>query len=67
MRGTRLDTRKEIVIVGGGWAGYSAAMALFQCEDAHVTVLEAAPRAGGLAGVWRTEDGRPIEADIHGF
>ena len=59
---------KEIVVVGGGWAGYTAAEALSASADCRVTLLEASPRAaGGLAGGWRTPSGRPVEAGIHGF
>ena len=59
---------KHVVVVGGGWAGYSAADALSASPDVRVTLLEASPRAaGGLAAGWRTPQGRPIEAGIHGF
>ena len=59
---------REVVVVGGGWAGYAAADALSASGDCHVTLLEASPRAaGGLAGGWRTPGGRPVEAGIHGF
>ena len=62
------DTRKHIVVIGGGWAGYAAADALSASPDCHVTLLEASPRAaGGLAAGWRTPGGRPVEAGIHGF
>ena len=40
----------KVVIIGGGWAGYSAADSLSSSPDTQVTVLEASPRAaGGLA------------------
>ena len=59
---------REVVVVGGGWAGYAAADALSASGDCHVTLLEASPRAaGGLAAGWRTPGGRPVEAGIHGF
>ena len=59
---------RELVVVGGGWAGYAAADALSASGDCHVTLLEASPRAaGGLAAGWRTPGGRPVEAGIHGF
>ena len=64
------DARKHVVVVGGGWAGFSAADALVRAagDDVLVTLLDAAPRGkGGLAGGWRTDQGRPIEAGIHGF
>ena len=59
---------KRVVVIGGGWAGYTAAEALSADESCKVTLLEASPRAaGGLAGGWRTPGGRPVEAGIHGF
>ena len=39
---------KEIVIVGGGWAGYTAGEALSASPDCRVTLLEAASSAGAL-------------------
>jgi uncharacterized protein with NAD-binding domain and iron-sulfur cluster len=59
---------RRVVVVGGGWAGYTAAEALSADPTVEVTLLEASPRAaGGLAGGWRTPGGRPVEAGIHGF
>jgi uncharacterized protein with NAD-binding domain and iron-sulfur cluster len=59
---------RHVVVVGGGWAGYSACDALSASPDCKVTLLEASPRAaGGLAAGWRTPGGRPVEAGIHGF
>ena len=64
----RMGATREIVVVGGGWAGYAAADALSASPDCRVTLLEASPRAaGGLAAGWRTPGGRPVEAGIHGF
>lgn len=63
----RLTLPKEIVVIGGGWAGYSAADALSADTSCHVTLLDASSAVGGLAGGWRTPGGRPIEAGIHGF
>ena len=61
-------SRRHVIVVGGGWAGYTTAAALSTSSDCSVTLLEASPRAtGGLAGGWRTKGGRPIEAGIHGF
>ena len=57
----------RVVVVGGGWAGYTAAESLAS-SDCEVVLLEASPKAaGGLAGGWRTPSGRPVEAGIHGF
>ena len=71
----KVETKKtKVVIVGGGWAGFSAADALASADpttgqsSVDITILDGSPRgAGGLAGGWRTESGRPIEAGIHGF
>lgn len=65
-RATLQMSQKEVVVIGGGWAGYSAAESLSASEDCRVTLLEASV-AGGLAGGWRTPGGRPVEAGIHGF
>ena len=49
-----------VVVVGGGWAGYTAAESLSASADVDVTVLEASPRAaGGLAG------GLPLKRSAH--
>ncbi|GMH58695.1 hypothetical protein TrRE_jg13525, partial [Triparma retinervis] len=65
----RLARSYSVVVIGGGWAGYSASSTLASSADVKVTVLEASPRnsGGGLAGGWRTASGRPVEAGIHGF
>lgn len=68
---TSQKKKKHVVIVGGGWAGFSAADALARSNnnnDLQITLLDASPRGkGGLAGGWRTPQGRPVEAGIHGF
>jgi uncharacterized protein with NAD-binding domain and iron-sulfur cluster len=69
---------KKVVIVGGGWAGYSAADTLStilqepssSTEPAfEIELLDASPRGpGGLAGGWKTpKTQRPVEAGLHGF
>jgi uncharacterized protein with NAD-binding domain and iron-sulfur cluster len=62
----------KVVVIGGGWAGFSAADALSVVEDGslvEVELLDASPRGqGGLAGGWRTSKlERPVEAGLHGF
>lgn len=59
----------HVVVVGGGWAGFSAADALASCPNTNVTLMDASPRGpGGLAGGWRTPKlNRPVEAGVHGF
>ena len=59
---------REVIVVGGGWAGFTAAESVSASQrDVRVTLLDASPSAGGLAGGWRTPSGRPVEAGIHGF
>jgi uncharacterized protein with NAD-binding domain and iron-sulfur cluster len=62
----------RIVIVGAGWAGFSAAETLLsssvESKRPEVIVLDSSPRGpGGLAGGWRTPSRRSIEAGLHGF
>ncbi|KAL7577571.1 hypothetical protein ACA910_015099 [Epithemia clementina (nom. ined.)] len=59
-----------VVVIGGGWAGFSAAEATSVLgENVQVHLLDASPRGpGGLAGGWRTPKlNRSVEAGIHGF
>lgn len=61
---------KKIVVIGGGWAGFSAADALSTSDETiQIELLDASPRGpGGLAGGWRTPKlNRPVEAGLHGF
>mmetsp|Transcript_18741 Transcript_18741/g.43385 ORF Transcript_18741/g.43385 Transcript_18741/m.43385 type:complete len:600 (-) Transcript_18741:26-1825(-) len=71
-----LGTRKpkKVVVVGGGWAGFSAADALSRVEDGEsaafdIEVLDASKRGpGGLASGWKTTKlNKPVEAGLHGF
>lgn len=63
-----MDRRPHVAIVGGGWAGFSAAHALARARlPIDVTVVEAAKQPGGLAAGWEGADGRPVEVGIHGF
>ncbi len=67
----------DIVIVGSGWAGYTAAESLSRNKDikmknnkskpVKITLLDASPNSGGLAGGFKTKTGRNVEAGIHGF
>lgn len=60
---------RRIVIVGGGWAGFSAADALSTSPDAEIILLDASSQGpGGLAGAGAPRAGRPVEAaGLHGF
>jgi uncharacterized protein with NAD-binding domain and iron-sulfur cluster len=64
----------RIVVVGGGWAGYSFAESLshnnIEHKNVDIILLDAAKQArGGLAGGYRdgSSNNRPVEAGIHGF
>lgn len=65
----------KVVVIGGGWAGFSAADSLSLVKDANgapkfeIEVLDASPRGpGGLAAGWRTPKlNKPVEAGLHGF
>lgn len=60
----------RVAIVGGGWAGFSAATVLADHPDMDVRLLDASPRGpGGLAGAgWATPRlNVTMEAGIHGF
>lgn len=64
---------RSVVIIGGGWAGYTAAEELSRYNEQqggaalNITLLDASKSAGGLAGGYRTPKGRPVDAGIHGF
>lgn len=57
---------KKVVVVGAGWAGLGATYHLAQ-QGYDVTLLEAGPQPGGLVAGWKTQQGRSVEAGIHGF
>ncbi len=64
---TRENTdRKQVVVVGAGWAGLGSAYHLAQ-QGYAVTLLEAGAYPGGLVAGWQTPQGRGVEAGIHGF
>lgn len=58
--------RPKIVVVGAGWAGLGATYHLAK-QGYEVTLLEAGAHPGGLVAGWKTAQGRPVEAGIHGF
>ena len=78
------DDKKDkfrVVVVGGGWAGYSFCESISTNNNIHdddekksnnleIIMLDASKQAkGGLAGGYRDEskNNRPVEAGIHGF
>ena len=53
----------RVVVVGGGWAGYSACESLSTNKNVEITLLDASSKAkGGLAGGYRSKNDRPVEA-----
>jgi ribulose 1,5-bisphosphate synthetase/thiazole synthase len=65
-----IKSQKKIVIIGAGWAGLSAAHSLSKSNnDLHITVVDAAPRVGGLVrDGFPTINGTAVaEAGQHGF
>lgn len=69
---------RKVVIIGGGWAGFSAADALSRIRNRDdgrdvaafdIEILDASPRGpGGLAAGWRTSKlNKPVESGLHGF
>ncbi|CAN0157941.1 unnamed protein product [Discosporangium mesarthrocarpum] len=51
------EKESEVIVVGGGWAGFGAASHLAR-SGVKVTLLEAKPSAGGLAAGWETAKGK---------
>lgn len=60
------EQKPKVVVVGAGWAGLGATYHLAK-QGYDVTLLEAGAHPGGLVAGWQTEQGRPVEAGIHGF
>jgi len=59
---------RRVVVVGAGWGGLSTAHALSKQPGVEVTVVDAAPRVGGLVSdSFLTPGGRRAEAGQHGF
>ena len=62
------EAKKKVLVVGAGWGGLGAAWHLSKRDDVHVTLIDAAPRVGGLIrDGFQTQNGRPAEAGMHGF
>ena len=61
--------KRQVVVIGAGWGGLSAAHALSKDDTVEVTVIEASPRVGGLVrdGFTTISGQRPAEAGQHGF
>jgi len=59
---------RKVAVVGAGWGGLSCAHHLSKCSDIEVTLIDAAPRVGGLIrDGFTTPAGRKAEAGQHGF
>lgn len=59
---------KRVVVIGAGWGGLSAAHHLAKAPGVEVTLVDAAPKVGGLVrDGFRTPGGREAEAGQHGF
>ena len=60
----------RIVIIGGGWAGLSAADVLLSSSSQktiRVDLIDASPQLGGLASGWRGNLNKSVEGGLHGF
>ena len=65
---TTTTPARKVVVVGAGWGGLSVASKLSQQPGVAVTVVDAAPRPGGLVSdSFLTPGGRRAEAGQHGF
>jgi uncharacterized protein with NAD-binding domain and iron-sulfur cluster len=61
--------QRKVVVIGAGWGGLSAAYSLSSDLNYQVTVIDAAPRVGGLVrdGFRSMTGHRKAEAGQHGF
>lgn len=59
--------RKQVAIIGAGWAGLGAAYHLSQQPNLDVILMDAAPSVGGLVAGWRTAKGQDVEVGVHGM
>ena len=58
----------KVVVVGGGWAGYSFCESISHNNNVEINLLDASIKGtGGLAGGSRSKNDRPVEGGIHGF
>ncbi len=58
------DSRPNVLVLGGGLAGLSAALEL--CERGmRVTVIEAGPHPGGRTSSWKDDKGRVVDSGLH--
>lgn len=66
---TKAPKKQKAVVIGAGWGGLSAAYALSADPNYEVTVVDAAPRVGGLVrdGFRSMTGERKAEAGQHGF
>mmetsp|Transcript_4236 Transcript_4236/g.4652 ORF Transcript_4236/g.4652 Transcript_4236/m.4652 type:complete len:581 (-) Transcript_4236:417-2159(-) len=66
---TQKPKKQKAVVIGAGWGGLSAAYSLSQDPNYEVTVVDAAPRVGGLVrdGFRSMTGERKAEAGQHGF
>lgn len=57
------ETKLRVVVVGGGWAGYSCCESISTNDNVEIILLDASKQAkGGLAGGYRSKNDRLVEA-----
>lgn len=75
------DNIFRVVIIGSGWAGFSAADVLLsswqpsqsisnkqkRAKMLRIDLLDASPQIGGLASGWKSNQNKSIEGGLHGF
>lgn len=61
------EKKLRVVVVGGGWAGYSCCESISTNDNVEIILLDASKQAkGGLAGGYRSKNDRPVEAGKFG-
>ena len=61
------EKKLRVVVVGGGWAGYSCCESISTNDNVEMILLDASKQAkGGLAGGYRSKNDRPVEAGKFG-